>query len=107
MVTDKCGGQWRQSFLQQVAGNLLPIVLIAALVLVSQGVIQNFSSYRTVPLVQPLSYDKLKLDASGNPLKDASGNPVTASATAREVTIPMGSVASQEAIKELGTNGGG
>ncbi|NJD91332.1 MAG: potassium-transporting ATPase subunit KdpA [Geobacter sp.] len=86
---------------------LLPIAMIAALVLVSQGVIQNFSSYRTVPLVQSLSYDKLKLDASGNPLKDASGKPVTESATAREVTIPMGPVASQEAIKELGTNGGG
>jgi K+-transporting ATPase ATPase A chain len=86
---------------------LLPIALIAAILLVSQGVIQNFSDYRTVPLVQAVTYDKPKLDDKGNPLKDAKGNPVTESVTAREVTIPMGPVASQEAIKELGTNGGG
>ena len=86
---------------------LLPISLIAALLLVSQGVIQNFSPYKTVPLVQPISYDKPKLDDKGNPIKDAQGKPVTESVTAKEVTIPMGPVASQEAIKELGTNGGG
>jgi K+-transporting ATPase ATPase A chain len=78
---------------------LLPISLIAALVLVSQGVIQNLSPYRTVPLVQATNHDK--------PKKDGKGNPVTESATVQEVTIPMGPVASQEAIKELGTNGGG
>ncbi len=61
---------------------LLPISLVAALVLASQGVIQNFSPYKTVPL----------LDST---------------MTAKEVQIPMGPVASQEAIKELGTNGGG
>lgn len=86
---------------------LLPISLVAALLLVSQGVIQNFSPYKTVPLVQSISYDKPKLDDKGAPLKDVKGNPVTESALAREVTIPMGPVASQEAIKELGTNGGG
>lgn len=86
---------------------LLPISLIAALILVSQGAIQNFSAYKTVPLVQAVTYDKPKLDDKGTPLKDAKGNPVTESATAKEVTIPMGPVASQEAIKELGTNGGG
>jgi potassium-transporting ATPase potassium-binding subunit len=86
---------------------LLPISLIAALVLVSQGVIQNFSPYKTVPLVQSTSYDKPKLDDKGTPLKDAKGNPVTENVVVREVRIPMGPVASQEAIKELGTNGGG
>jgi len=86
---------------------LLPISLIAALVLVSQGVIQNFSPYKTVPLVQATSYDKPKLDDKGNPLKDAKGNPVTESVSVKEVTVPMGPVASQESIKELGTNGGG
>ncbi len=86
---------------------LLPISLIAALVLVSQGVIQNFSPYKTVPLVQPVTFEKPKLDDTGSPLKDAQGNPVTESVTAKEVTVPMGPVASQEAIKELGTNGGG
>jgi len=86
---------------------LLPLSLIGALLLVSQGVIQNFSAYKTVPLVQAETYDKPKLDDKGNPVKDAKGNPVTESATAKEVTIPMGPVASQEVIKELGTNGGG
>jgi K+-transporting ATPase ATPase A chain len=86
---------------------LLPIALVAAILLVSLGVIQNFSDYKTVPLVQAVTYDKPKLDDKGNPLKDATGNPVTERLTAREVTIPMGPVASQEAIKELGTNGGG
>jgi potassium-transporting ATPase potassium-binding subunit len=86
---------------------LLPISLVGALVLVSQGVIQNFSDYKTLPLVQPISYDKPKLDDKGNAIKDAKGNPVTESVTAKEVSIPMGPVASQEVIKELGTNGGG
>jgi K+-transporting ATPase ATPase A chain len=57
--------------------------------------------------VQATTYDKPRLDAKGNPLKDAKGYPVTESVTVKEVTIPMGPVASQEAIKELGTNGGG
>ncbi len=86
---------------------LLPLSLVFALFLVSQGVIQNLSAYKTVPLVQETSYDKPKLDDKGNRLKDAKGNPVTENVKVREVTIPMGPVASQEAIKELGTNGGG
>ncbi|HEY5513821.1 MAG TPA: potassium-transporting ATPase subunit KdpA [Geomonas sp.] len=86
---------------------LLPISIIGALFLVSQGVIQNFSDYKTVPLVQSETYDKPKMDDKGNAIKDAKGNAVTESVTAKEVTIPMGPVASQEIIKELGTNGGG
>lgn len=86
---------------------LLPLSLVFAVFLVSQGVIQNFTPYKTVALVQPTNYDKPKQDDNGNPLKDAKGNPVTESVTVREVTIPLGPVASQEAIKELGTNGGG
>jgi K+-transporting ATPase ATPase A chain len=86
---------------------LLPISLVAALVLVSQGVIQNFNPYKTVPLLQETSYDKPKLDDKGSPVKDGKGNPVTENVKVKDVTIPMGPVASQEAIKELGTNGGG
>lgn len=78
---------------------LLPLSLIFAVFLVSQGVIQNFSPYKTVPLVQPASYDKHELDAQGNPVAEQ--------VIVKEVTLPMGPVASQEAIKELGTNGGG
>src|SRR4029077_13689048 len=45
--------------------------------------------------------------AAGNPLKDAAGNPVLENLTTQKQTLPMGPMASQEAIKELGTNGGG
>jgi K+-transporting ATPase ATPase A chain len=86
---------------------LLPISTVLALVLVSQGVIQNFSAYQTVPTVEIISYDNPKLDAAGNALKDAAGNAVTEKATTHEQSIAMGPVASQEAIKQLGTNGGG
>jgi K+-transporting ATPase ATPase A chain len=86
---------------------LLPLSLVFAIFLVSQGVIQNISPYRAVPLVQEASYDKPRQDDKGNPIKDAGGNPVTETVKVKEVTIPMGPVASQEAIKELGTNGGG
>ena len=80
---------------------LLPTSLVFALFLVSQGVIQNFSPYKTVPLLQQTSYDKPKLDAQGNPLKDAKGNAVTEKVQVKEVSVPMGPAASQEAIKEL------
>jgi K+-transporting ATPase ATPase A chain len=63
---------------------LLPLSLLAALLLVSQGVIQNFSPYKTLPVLQ-----------------------ANASSGISEVTLPIGPVASQEAIKEVGTNGGG
>jgi K+-transporting ATPase ATPase A chain len=86
---------------------LLPLSFFAALVLVSQGVIQNFSPYRTVHLVQATSYGRPALDAAGAPVVDAGGRPVTETVPVREVQIALGPVASQEAIKELGTNGGG
>ncbi|MHC1697724.1 MAG: potassium-transporting ATPase subunit KdpA [Geobacteraceae bacterium] len=86
---------------------LLPFSLLAALFLVSQGVIQNFSPPKRVPLVQATSYVKPRLDATGNLLTDAEGNTLKETITVKDVTIPMGPVASQEAIKEFGTNGGG
>jgi K+-transporting ATPase ATPase A chain len=66
---------------------LLPLALVLALVLVSQGMVQTFSSYKTVPLVEATH--------------DADGKPVT------EQVLAVGPVASQIAIKQLGTNGGG
>ena len=86
---------------------LLPLSLVFAVLLVSQGVIQNFTPYKSVPLLQETGYDQPKLDDKGNPVKDSRGNPVTETVKVKEVTVPMGPVASQEAIKELGTNGGG
>jgi K+-transporting ATPase ATPase A chain len=85
----------------------LPVAFLAALVLVSQGVIQNFSPYKSIPLLQSISYEKAKMDLDGNPVNDANGKQVTESVLVKEQILPMGPVASQEAIKEFGTNGGG
>jgi K+-transporting ATPase ATPase A chain len=86
---------------------LMPFSVLLALLLVGQGVVQNFSSYKDVTTIETLTYQQPKVDAEGNPLKDAAGNPVTQTQTTRKQTLPMGPIASQEAIKELGTNGGG
>jgi K+-transporting ATPase ATPase A chain len=66
---------------------LLPLSLVVALLIASQGAVQNFSAYQPVPLLQAAV--------------DGDGNPVT------EQVLPMGPAASQIAIKQLGTNGGG
>jgi K+-transporting ATPase ATPase A chain len=86
---------------------LLPIAALLALALASQGIIQNFDAYKDATTVEKLTYQNPKTDAAGNPIKDAAGNPVTETATTQTQTLPMGPIASQEAIKELGTNGGG
>jgi len=86
---------------------LLPLAMVLALALASQGVIQNFSPYREVTTVEPLTYQQPKTDAAGNPVKDAAGNPVQETVTTHTQTLPTGPIASQESIKELGTNGGG
>ena len=86
---------------------LLPLALVLALALVSQGVVQTFDKYATATLVQPVTFDNPKNGPDGQPLKDEKGNPVTEKATATEQTIPLGPAASQIAIKQLGTNGGG
>jgi K+-transporting ATPase ATPase A chain len=86
---------------------LLPLSLILAVLLVSQGVVQNFSPYKTVPLVQTINYDNPKMDADGKPVLTADGKPVTEPAKATEQSLPLGPAASQIAIKQLGTNGGG
>jgi len=86
---------------------LLPLSVVLALALASQGVIQNFDAYKDATTVEKLTYQNPKTDAAGNPIKDAAGNAVTETATTQTQTLPMGPIASQEAIKELGTNGGG
>jgi potassium-transporting ATPase potassium-binding subunit len=86
---------------------LLPLSIVGAVVLVSQGVVQTFSPYKTVELVQPVAYDNPKTDAAGQPVKDEKGNPVTEPTTTKEQTIAVGPAASQVIIKQLGTNGGG
>ncbi len=86
---------------------LLPLSLIVALVLVSQGVPQNFKPYQDVPLLQPTtSVDTVK-DVDGNTVKDAAGKDVTKATPVTQQALPLGPAASQIAIKQLGTNGGG
>lgn len=86
---------------------LLPLSVIVAVILMSQGVIQNFSAYKDVALIDPLTYQQPQVKADGQPVLDAQGAPVLETLTAKTQTIAMGPVASQEAIKMLGTNGGG
>src|SRR5436309_9514110 len=82
---------------------LLPVCIIGALVLVSQGVVQNLKPYDSVKLVEPMQIQKTGSD--GKPMVDAQGKLVMDTVT--QQTIAEGPVASQEIIKELGTNGGG
>jgi potassium-transporting ATPase potassium-binding subunit len=86
---------------------LMPISFVLAMLLVSQGVIQNLKPYVDVPVVQTTTYANPVTDAAGNPVKDAAGNAVTKPAQLTTETLPMGPAASQIAIKMLGTNGGG
>jgi len=82
---------------------LLPICVVGALLLVSQGVVQNLRPYDKVTLLEPHQVPHLGDD--GKPAVDASGKPVMDTVT--EQTIAQGPVASQEVIKQFGTNGGG
>jgi K+-transporting ATPase ATPase A chain len=86
---------------------LLPICVVYALFLVGQGSIQNFKGFTEAATLEATAYDAPKTDAAGTPVLDAQGKPVMEHLTARTQQIPGGPVASQEAIKELGTNGGG
>jgi K+-transporting ATPase ATPase A chain len=86
---------------------LMPLSLVLALVLVGQGVVQTFSPYQTVPLLERVSYEQPKLGADGVALQDASGKPVLEAVEVKEQMIAVGPAASQVAIKQLGTNGGG
>ena len=86
---------------------LLPIAMIVALLLVSQGVVQTFSAYKQVTVLQPSSYQQPKLDSSGNPVTDSQGNLVMERFTQTTQLLAVGPAASQIAIKQLGTNGGG
>ncbi len=86
---------------------LLPLSLLLALALVSQGVVQNFHPYAEATLVQPTHITETVKDSAGNPLKDAQGHDRTRDVPVTAQTLPMGPAASQIAIKQLGTNGGG
>ena len=86
---------------------LMPLSLILALALVGQGVVQTFSPYQTVPLVEAVSFQQPKLGDDGVALQDTTGKPIMESVIAKEQVVAVGPAASQVAIKQLGTNGGG
>src|SRR5207245_620265 len=81
--------------------------LAFGLVLVSQGVVQTFGPYAKVAVVQPTAYDEAVTDKDGKPVLDEKGQPKTKKSTLTEQVIAVGPAASQIAIKQLGTNGGG
>ncbi len=86
---------------------LLPLSFIGALVLVSQGVVQNFRSYEKAAVLQPIEYDEPVTDDQGKPVLDEKGQPKTKKTKLTEQVIAVGPAASQIMIKQLGTNGGG
>jgi K+-transporting ATPase ATPase A chain len=86
---------------------LLPLSFVLALALVSQGVVQTFGPYAKAAVVQPTAYDEPVTDKDGKPVLDGQGQPKTKKSTLTEQVIAVGPAASQIAIKQLGTNGGG
>jgi K+-transporting ATPase ATPase A chain len=86
---------------------LLPLSVVFGLVLAQQGVVQTLHAYPHVPLLQPTTYDEPVTDANGKPVLDAKGQPTTKTVNVTEQVIAVGPAASQIAIKQLGTNGGG
>lgn len=86
---------------------LLPLCIVYAVFLVSQGMIQNFKPYETARIIDPYTVEAAKKDDNGEIVKDAQGNPVTEERRIETQAIAQGPMASQVAIKMLGTNGGG
>jgi potassium-transporting ATPase potassium-binding subunit len=92
--TDKLGNFWLDTT-RCLLWVLLPICVIGSLVLVSQGVVQDLKPYTTVDLIQPYTAQVTGTDGK------------TTTQTVTQQVIAQGPVASQEVIKEFGTNGGG
>ena len=86
---------------------LMPLSVVLALALVSQGVVQTFGAYVKANVVQQTSYDEPVTDPDGKPVLDEKGQPKTKKSTLTEQVLAVGPAASQIAIKQLGTNGGG
>jgi potassium-transporting ATPase potassium-binding subunit len=92
--TDKLGNFWVDTT-RCLLWVLLPVCLVGSLILVSEGVVQNLKPYTTVDLIQPYTAQVTGTDGK------------TSAQTVTQQVIAQGPVASQEVIKEFGTNGGG
>jgi len=86
---------------------LLPLCIVYAVFLVSQGMIQNFKPYDTARILDPYTVEVAKKDHNGDVVKDAQGSPVMEKRRIESQAIAQGPMASQVAIKMIGTNGGG
>ncbi len=86
---------------------LLPACAAFAVFLVAQGIPQNFKPYDTAKLIEPQTVQVAKMDANNQPIMDKDNKPVMEDKVVTEQTIVQGPMASQVAIKMLGTNGGG
>lgn len=105
--TSKAIGNFWADLVRGTLYILLPISFVLALLLVSQGVVQTFSGYAKVPILQSISYDEPVTGPDGQPVFDDKGQPTTKKSTLTEQVLAVGPAASQVAIKQLGTNGGG
>lgn len=100
---NKVLGNFWVDMLRGILYILLPLSIILALILISQGVIQNFKPYLKVSVLQSSHYTPSNANATHINSNMVNSN----SSILQEQTIPMGPVASQIAIKQLGSNGGG
>ncbi|MEQ1605752.1 MAG: potassium-transporting ATPase subunit KdpA [Pyrinomonadaceae bacterium] len=104
--TDKLGNFWKD-VVRGTLYVLLPLSFLAAIFFISQGVVQNFKPYDTAQLMEVRTIQVDKKDADGAVVKDISGETVQEDLVIDSQSIAQGPVASQLAIKMLGTNGGG
>ena len=105
--TSKTIGQFWVDLIRVNLYLLLPLCIAYAVFLGSQGMIQNFKPYEKAMLSEPVTIQVPQKDATGQEIKDREGNAVMEQRRVETQTIAQGPVASQVAIKMLGTNGGG
>src|SRR5665213_2567621 len=86
---------------------LLPLCVVFALFLIGQGMVQNFKPFTAATLVEPMKIMVEKKNDKGETIKGADGKSIMVEQMVTEQSIPQGPMASQVAIKMLGTNGGG
>jgi K+-transporting ATPase ATPase A chain len=86
---------------------MLPLSFALALALVSQGVVQTFGPYVKAQTIEKIAYEEPKKGADDKPVTDKDGKPVMEKKSTQEQVLPRGPAASQIAVKQLGTNGGG